>query len=52
MKRKKNVKTPTGELVVKVINGFTELDERNQAVVEGFIYGLLNASQQANKKAS
>lgn len=52
MKRKKNTKPATGELVVKVINGFTELDERNQAVVEGFIYGLLNANQQANKKAS
>lgn len=46
MKRKKNTKPPTGELVVKVINSFSELDERNQAVVEGFIYGLLTAVQQ------
>ncbi|MEE0061525.1 MAG: hypothetical protein UE295_11915 [Acutalibacteraceae bacterium] len=49
MKRKRKPKPPTGELVVKVVKGFAELDERNQAVVEGFIYGLLNASQQ--KKA-
>lgn len=49
-KRRRKAKPPTSELVVKVVNGFTELDERNQAVVEGFIYGLLNASQQ--KKVS
>lgn len=52
MKRKSKPKPPTAELVIKVLNGFTELDERNQAVVEGFIYGLLNANQQINKKAS
>lgn len=50
MKRKIKPKPPTGELVVKVITDFTKLDERSQAVVEGFICGLLKANQ-IEKKA-